>query len=163
VGHLARECRSHSPVVEAATAPAAREATTATNSNRGTGTRGKIDVVCFRCSQKGHKSPDCPTRPKTNRRIQCPDGKPLELQEEELFGAIGDCKLSVTVDTGAQISVVPRECVHPNKLTGVTKKVRSFQGLLVEGEACNVDFILGERVFNREAVAVEGRLINWRT
>jgi len=143
------------------TAPAAREVATATNSNRGSGTRGKAEVVCFRCSQKGHKAPDCPTRPKTNRRIQCPDRKPLELQEEEFFGAIGECKMSITVDTGAQISVVPRECVHPDRLMGVTKKVRSFQGLLVEGEACSVDFVVGDRVFSREAVAVEGSLINW--
>jgi len=136
----------HPPVVEAATAPTAREAITATNGSRGTGTRGKVDVVCFRCNQKGHKSPDCPTRPKTNRRIQCPDRKPLELQDEELFGAIGDCKLSVTVDTGAQISVVPRECVRPDQLTGEIKKVRSFQGLLVEGEACKVKFIGGKDI-----------------
>jgi len=57
--------------------------------------------------------------------------------------------------------VVPRECVHPDRLTGVTKKVRSFQGTLVEGEACKVDFRVGERTFSREAVAVEGSLINW--
>jgi len=57
--------------------------------------------------------------------------------------AIGECKLSITVDTGAQISVVPKECVHSDQLTGVIRKVRSFQGLLVEGEVCNVDFVLG--------------------
>jgi len=69
--------------------------------------------------------------------------------------------MSITMDTGAQVSVVLRECVRDKQLTGNRQKVRSFQGSLVEGEACVVDFVLGDRVFEREAVAVEGDLINW--
>jgi len=140
-GHVSRECRSRPP----------GEAVTG----------AKTDITCFRCKAKGHKSPDCPTRPKGNRRVQLPSREPLELQEEELFGAIGDCQLSITVDTGAQISVVPKECVRPDQLTGEQRKVRSFQGLLVEGEACKGQFTLGGKVFNREAVAIAGDLLNW--
>jgi len=69
--------------------------------------------------------------------------------------------MSVTVNTGAQVSIVPIECVEPSQMVGRKMKVRSFQGSLVEGEACIVNFKFGGRVFEREAVAVEGSLINW--
>jgi len=69
--------------------------------------------------------------------------------------------MSFTVDTGAQVSRVPIECVRADQLTGKTQRVRSFQGSLVEGDACRVQFRIGDRTFDREAVAVKGELINW--
>jgi len=48
--------------------------------------------------------------------------------------------MCMMVDTGAQVSIVPLECVRPEQLTGVKQKVRSFQGALVEGDACKVEF-----------------------
>jgi len=85
----------------------------------------------------------------------------MKLQEEELFGKVNSCGLSVTIDTGAQISIVPLECVEPDQMMGRKMKVRSFQGAMVEGEACIVNFEFGERTFEREAVAVAGNIINW--
>jgi len=160
VGHLARECRSRPPG-EAVTAPAAREVPAVPSGTRGSGTRVSTDVICFRCNKKGHKSPECPTRPKGNRRVQVPSRKTMKLQEEELFGRVNSCGLSVTIDTGAQISIVPLECVEQDQLMGRTMKVRSFQGAMVEGEACIVNFEFGGRKFEREAVAVAGNVINW--
>jgi len=72
--------------------------------------------VCFRCNQKGHKSPNCPTKPKGNRKVQLPERVPLALQHEELFGSVGSHDMAITCDTGAQISVVPIECVAPDQL-----------------------------------------------
>jgi len=135
-GHVSRECRSRPPG-EAATAPVATAAPAAP-----TGTRAKPEVVCFRCKGKGHKSPDCPTRPKGNRRVQIPDREKLILQSEEMFGSVNNCGMSVTIDTGAQISVVPVECVEPSQMVGRKQRVRSFQGSLVEGEACVVEIHL---------------------
>jgi len=153
-GHMSRECRSR-PLGEAATAPVATAApvTAASSCN-------KPDVVCFRCKAKGHKSPDCPSKPKSNRRVQIPDREKLVLQSEEMFGSVNSCGMSVTIDTGAQISIVPVECVEPSQMVGRKQRVRSFQGSLVEGEACIVEFTFGKRIFERKAVAVEGSLIN---
>jgi len=151
-----KECRSRPPVVEAVTAPVATAAPAAPT--RGT---SKPDVTCFRCSKKGHKSPDCPTRPKGNRRVQIQEREPVVLNSEELFGAVGECSMSITIDTGAQVSVVPIECVREDQLVGRKQRVRSFQGSLVEGDACIVEFVLGGKTFEREAIAVEGSLINW--
>jgi len=162
VGHLARECRSRPPVLEAVTAPAAREATTAPiSSSRSSGVRGSGEVTCFRCNKKGHKSPDCPTRPRGNRRVQVPDRKPVPLHDEEVFGSLNGCDLPVTIDTGAQITIVLIECVQDTQMMGRKMIVKSFQGSSVEGEACIVSFEFGGRYFEREAVAVPGDTLNW--
>jgi len=155
-GHMSRKCRS-CPQAEAATNPRAPAAPVAAE-----GAGGKTgEVVCFRGNGKGHKSPACPTKPKSNRRVRLPEREPVALSHEELFGAVGEYSMGITIDTGAQVSIVPKECVREEQMTGFKQKVRSFQGSLVEGDACNVQFTLGDRVFNREAVAVAGDLINW--
>jgi len=142
--------------VEAVTAPVATAAPAAP-------TRGppKPEVTCFRCRAKGHKAPDCPSRPKSNRRVRLPENEPLELNEEELFGAVNGFDTCITVDTGAQISVVPKQFVLSTQWMGNVRKVKAFQGTVVEGEECSVEFKIGGRTFSREAVAVDGELIHW--
>jgi len=154
-GHISRECRSR-PQGEAATAPVVTAAQAAP-----TAATIKSEVVCFRCRAKGHKSPDCPSRPKGNRRVEFSNREPIALSEEELFGDVNSCATSITIDTGAQISIVPRECVLSDQWTGNRRKVRGFQGAIVEGEECRVQFTIGGRKFDREAVAVEGEMIHW--
>jgi len=158
MGHIAREweCRSRPPGVEAVTAPVTPTAPVAN-------TRGnpKFEVTCFRCGKKGHKSPECPTKPKTNKNIRLPEREPLRLSEEELFGEVNGNEMCITIDTGAQISVVPKEFVLPEQWTGNKRKVRAFQGTIVEGDECRVEFTIGGRKFARDAVAVEGELIQW--
>jgi len=126
-----------------------------------TGTRNKAEIICFRCKQKGHKSPECPTRPKGNRRVQVPDRTPLCLENEELFGYIGKCGMGVMIDTGAQVSIVFIECVEPDQLVGKKQTVKTFEGTPIQGEACEVQFVLGGRTFNRDAVAIAGELLHW--
>jgi len=123
--------------------------------------KGHTEITCFRCNKKGHKSPDCPSRPRGNRRVQVPNRKPVRLQEEEIFGTINNCDLPVTIDTGAQISIIPIECVKESQMMGRKMSVRSFQGSVVEGEACIVCFEFDGRSFEREGVAVPGETINW--
>jgi len=89
------------------------------------------------------------------------DREPLRLASEEVFGYIGKWGMSMTVDTGAQVSIVPIECVEPDQLLGTKQKVLSFQGMMVEGERCNVEFSVGGKVFQREAVGVQGESIKW--
>jgi len=56
---------------------------------------------------------------------------------------------------------VPKQFVLPNQWTGNRRKVKAFQGTIVEGEECSVQFKIGGRTFDREAVAVDGELIHW--
>jgi len=69
--------------------------------------------------------------------------------------------MAVTCDTGAQVSVVPLECVAPDQLTGKLQKVKNFHGSQIESEVCHVIFKIGEREFDWKAVAVDGGVINW--
>jgi len=44
-------------------------------------------------------------------KVQLPSDKLEVLQHEELFGKVGKYEVSITCDSGAQISMVPIECV----------------------------------------------------
>jgi len=136
-------------------------------------------LTCFTCGKSGrvsrecrsrppgeaatapHKSPNCPTKPKGNRKVQLPNRVPQVLQHEELFGSICEYDMSITCDTGAQVSIVPIECVRADQLTGETQRVKDFHGSLIEGKVCRVRFQIGGRSFDRDAVAISGDLINW--
>jgi len=156
-GHVSRECRSR-PQGEAATAPVATAAPAAPP----TGTHAKNDIMCFRCKAKRHKSPDCPSKPKGNRRVQMPVKTTQCLLKDELFGHIGKWGIAVTIDTGAQMSIVPSECVEPCQFTGKRQVVETFEGTMVEGDACVVQFKLDHKEFERKAVALAGERIKWR-
>jgi len=149
VGHLARECRSRPPVVEAVTTP----------TYRGAVLRGGAEITCFRCNKKGHKSPNCPSKPKGNRRVQVAREK--TIQRDELYGEVNGWGMPITIDSGAQISVVPLECVEPEQFMGRKMMVRGFQGALEEGEACIVSFDFNGRMFEKESVGIAGDKINW--
>jgi len=93
--------------------------------------------------------------------VQVPGRKPVPLNDEEIFGSLNGCDLPVTIDTGAQISIIPIECVKQDQMMGRKTVVKSFQGSIVEGEACIVTFSFSGRDFEREAVAVPGDTIHW--
>jgi len=137
------------------TAPVAREVPPPNT------TRNSRDLTCFKCGKKGHKSPECPSRPRGNRRVQDITRTPVPLNDEEIFGSLNGCDLPVTIDTGAQISIVPMECVLKEQMVGRKMTVRGFQGSIIEGEACIVNFKFKNRAFEREAVAVPGKVVNW--
>jgi len=50
--------------------------------------------------------------------VRVKEREPLRLSSEEVFGYLGDWGMCITVDTGAQISIVPIECVEKEQLTG---------------------------------------------
>jgi len=125
------------------------------------GARGKAEVVCFKCNQKGHKAPDCPTRPKTNRRVKLPVDKLVYLNPNELFGQVGVHGMPITCDSGAQISVVPEECVEPSEFSGELQVLEDFHTGRVTGRVCHVNFKIGGRTFRKRAVTQPGELLRW--
>jgi len=124
-------------------------------------THKKAEVTCFTCHFKGHKSPQCQSKPKGNRKVQLPSDKLESLQHEELFGKVGKYGMSVTCDPGAPITVVPIECVEPRQFTGRKQAVRDFHGATIEGDVCNVIISIADREFERKAVAIPGKQMNW--
>jgi len=69
--------------------------------------------------------------------------------------------MNITIDSGADVSIVPIECTEPEQRLGSRQTAYAVQGSLLEGEQCNVIFKVKDREFHREAIAVSGELINW--
>ena len=116
----------------------------------------KKPVVCFTWHQIGHKSPQCPQKITRVKRIQIPMNKIVPLKHNELFGSIGGHSLPITCDSGADITVVPEECVRAEKLTGETCTLDTFNKVKAVGKRCNIKVQVEDRVFVREDVTQPG-------
>ena len=60
------------------------------------------------------------------KRVQIPSEKIVPLIENKLFGSVGSHRMPITCDSGADISVVPEECVMAEQFTGTKCQVDSF-------------------------------------
>ena len=121
----------------------------------------KKEITCFNCRQKGHKSPQCPLRQTQVKKIKIPSDKVVQLKHNELFGAVGNHRLPITCDSGADLSVVPEECVSPEQLLGETCEIGSFNNNKCVGNLCKVDIHIHGKVFHRRAVTQPGETLNW--
>ena len=69
--------------------------------------------------------------------------------------------LSITCDSGADVTVVPEECVETSQYTGEICEVASFNRKVSSGKLCNVTVTLAGRQFQRKAVAHLGADLGW--
>ena len=78
--------------------------------------------------------------------------KVVPLKHNELFGNIGGHTLPITCNSGADITVVPEDCVGSEQFTGDTCTVDTINKVRNVGKNCSVRVQVGDRVFEREAV-----------
>ena len=167
VGHISKDCRSQiaaertpptpsviRPPVKAETQVPARQVTVPGGSRPAT-----REVTCFSCHQKGHKSPQCPQ--KHVKRIQIPADDLVSLRDNELMGLLGPHLLPITCDSGADITVVPEECVPQESFTGEVCEVSAFNKVTSSGRVCDVVIDIAGRRFPRRAVAQPGESLAW--
>ena len=64
--------------------------------------------------------------------------------------------MPVTCDTGADITIVPEECVRNDQFTGDTCDVDSFNKVRCTGKKCKVVVTIAGRQFHRDAVTQPG-------
>ena len=83
------------------------------------------------------------------------------LKENEVLGTVEGHILPITFDSGAEISVVPEECVRESQYTGETFTVNAFNSAKAVGRKCNVQVTVGDRVFSRTALMQSGDAISW--
>ena len=111
---------------------------------------------CFSCGILGHKSPDCPNRngeqkkeaeqkqelqskkrdiaPKNQAKVSIANGDTTNMTTATLFGQ----PLSILLDTGSQMTLVPEELVPPVAHTGHKVQLRGFEGSTKEVGTANV-------------------------
>ena len=112
LGHVSRDCRTRIASERQLIVPTQPKKVLTKPSVTTTSRPERKTVVCFACHQKGHKSPQCPQKVTRVKRIQIPMNKAVPLKCNEFFGSIGGHTLPITCDSGADITVVPQECVR---------------------------------------------------
>ena len=84
----------------------------------------KKPIVCFNCREVGHKSPACPKpkaeKPRKKEVKLLKKHKPSikEMQDNEILVNVAGKNIPVTLDSGATITVLPKEAVPIEWLTG---------------------------------------------
>ena len=167
-GHFAAECRSRlagdktSLPRQDTSVPAHQPQTTSDlpKPTRGS-SRPLAETTCFNCHQKGHISPNCPTKRMKVKKVRVDQGKIEILKENEVFGAVGPHRMPITLDTGAEITVVPEEAVQPQQFSGKSRTLRSFNNTESEGKVCMVHVKVGEHILFKEAVTQPGASLGW--
>ena len=64
------------------------------------------------------------------KKVTVEESKLESLKHNEVFGAVGPHRMPVTLDTGAEITVVSEEAVEPSQFTGDTCELHSFLTIL---------------------------------
>ena len=77
------------------------------------------------------------------------------------MGCVGKHSLPVTCDSGADVTIVPEECVSDSQHTGGTCEVASFNRKISSGKICDVVVTLAGKDFKRKAVAQPGADLGW--
>ena len=93
--------------------------------------------------------------------MQIPSSKIVAVKGNELFGSVGGHCMPVTCDSGADIAVVPEECVTEEQFTGDLCEVDSFNKVRCTGKRCNIVVTIAGRDFHREAVTQPKQDLVW--
>ena len=166
-GHFAAECRSRfggdrQPFVRQETPGTTQQPIARPEGPKPTRgvTRPGMDLTCFNCHQKGHISPNCPAKKKV-KKVRVLEDRIVSLNTNEIFGEVGPHRMPITLDTGAEVTVVPAEAVEPHQFSGETKTLRAFNNGESTGKVCTVDISFRGQVFRKQAVTQPGESLGW--
>ena len=82
--------------------------------------------------------------------------KDRKLGRNELMGKLGTHSLSFTLDTGADVTVVPKEFVDDSVLTGDQVIVQSASGHSIPMKTAAIELDIGGHKVNRTAAICSG-------
>ena len=120
-------------------------------------------LKCFMCNKPGHKSIDCPERKANCRRVESTQAHVTMLKENETMVSIDGIQIPTTIDTGASVSLVPRELIPTECLTGrkqVYVGIEKSKGNS-DGELANVTMRILDQERSVEVTAMPGERLGW--
>ena len=158
-GHFSIDCRSRIAAEKTSQTQPSSHPIKQEHSSQPTPDRQRREITCFNCQKKGHKSTQCPLRQVKCVQVATPE--PRRLKDNELLGWVGRHSLPITCDSGADVTIVPEECVSESQYTGGTCEVASFNRKISSGKICDVIVTLAGRDFKRKAVAQPGADLGW--
>ena len=110
--------------------------------------------VCFGCGVKGHKRPECPDKiEKTNARV----GKNIRSKARTLLGKVGTNSCSMTLDSGADHTVVRADLITEADYTGQSSRVGDYYGCWRDVPMAKVWIGIGKEYKFRHEVLVVPR------
>ena len=121
-------------------------------------------IVCFNCGVEGHKSTQCTKEKKVNSK----DGqaKPVrklwhrKSDDTVLDGVVNGIDVSVVLDSGATISVVPEDMVGEELKTGEFVSVMAFQSRVpVNLPMARVSFKIDHLEWEEEVALARDRIV----
>ena len=101
---------------------------------------------------------------KTVKRVERQHESVQTLRGNELLAKVEGYSIPMTIDSGAEMSVIPKELVDVVKYTGRTEVIKSFA---VSDEPCEVPVAevtmeIGGHKVVREVALVDGNTLSWR-
>ena len=104
MGHLDKDCRSKPEDPQK-------------HNNLATPQKESKPIVCFTCKETGHKSPQCPRKKDKIKKVIIKVDKVEKLAVNYVMATIGGVRLRMTIDLGAEISIVPKELIKTEEFT----------------------------------------------
>ena len=120
-------------------------------------------VKCFNCGKTGHNSPACQERKQNCKRVGTPQRELEQLDKNEAMVSINGILCLMTLDTGAKVTLVPKEVVPSQCFTGATqlfKGVDRTKGYS-EGAVARVEMNVLDQTREMDVLAVPGEHLGW--
>ena len=120
-------------------------------------------IRCFACEELGHKSNVCPKKKDKVKRLTIPWKHVRELGYSDIMGKVNGVTLSITMDSGADVSLVPIEAVKQSDYTGETSGIQSFIRGQVHREVpiVNITLEINGDTLTEKAGALPGEDLDW--
>ena len=95
------------------------------------------------------------------KHLQIPVDYVKALRDNEIMDHISGILVPVTIDSGAQLTVVPEELVKPIEFTSETTAYKDIVEGQYVGQLASIVLQIGGQEYPRKAVVVPGLDISW--
>ena len=110
--------------------------------------KGVKPIICFNCREVGHKSPDCP-KPKKGRKTEAIKTVRERGGSMKAMATYGEHEFLIPLDTGATVTIIPKEFVKAEDITGVTTCAKCSNAAMLILQEANVKLSVGNMILHR--------------